>query len=135
MRRFPQIEKKRIVMTLNEVKAAIENNYKIVNAAIKVNEAKAAYIAAEKAHQAIEYDWSHKTSNDEWLARLEEYRKAEGNLKKAVNNFFKTVGVAPKKWDLGIKAIYAYNDYIDEHSGIYSTSPLEEISLYSLRCR
>lgn len=122
-------------MELNEIKNAIENNYKIVCAAIKVNEANAAYEAAEKAHEEIEYDYTHLTSNDEWMRRLDIARRAEGNLKKAVNAFFKTVGEKTQKFDLGFSAKLAFNKWIDEHSGYYCKSPLAEINIYSLKCR
>lgn len=123
-------------MELNEIKNAIENNYKIVCAAIKVNEANIAYEKAEQEHKAIDYDYTHKTSNDEWLRRLEIARKAEGNLKKAVNNFFKAVGEKPQKFDLGISAIYAYNKYIDKHYDYYDPTPFKKVNLYSLKiCR
>lgn len=122
-------------MTHNEIKTAIENNYKIVMAAIKVNEAYDAYVSAEKAHEEISYDWTHQTSNDEWLRRLEVKNRAEGNLKKAVNAFFKTVGKRAKKWDLGLEAKHAFNKYLREDCGWGGEKPLAEISLYSLVIR
>lgn len=120
-------------MTRNEIKTAIENNYKIVMAAIKVNEAYDALVAAEKAHDEIKYDWTHQTSNEEWLRRLEVKNRVEGNLKKAVNAFFKLVGQPTKKWELGLDAKYAFNDYL-RHAYFHDDGPIAEIQLCDLYC-
>ncbi|MBR0246044.1 MAG: hypothetical protein IJQ61_06220 [Bacteroidales bacterium] len=123
-------------MNINEIKSAIENNYKVVMAAVKVYEANEAYEAAEKAHEEVKYDWEHHSNNDEWLRLLDKKNKAEGLLKKAVNAFFKAVGKPAQKWDLGIEAKWAFNKYIRETCGWNTTEkPLTDISLYSLICR
>ena len=119
------------------MKNTVETIYKIQMAAIKVYEANEAYRTAENAHRQVEYDWTHKDTenNDLWMRLLEDSRTKEGLLKKAVNNFFKAVGEPTKKWDLGLQAIYDFNDYLDNHSGFYYKSPVPEFNIYNCKIR
>lgn len=119
--------------TVNEIKQAAENNYKVIMAAVRVYEANDIYEAAEKAHREIEYDFTHKTSNDEWFRRTEAMYKAEANLKRAANAFFKAVGEKPEKWNTAFSVKLAFNKYISESDGFgYIHKPLKDVSLYGL---
>lgn len=120
--------------TIEQIKNAAEHNYKVVMAAVKVYEANSIYEAAEEKFRGIKFDPTHATSNEGWLHAYEERNRAEGNVKKAVNQFLKSVGEEPKKWELAIQAIDSFKGYIRESGWLFKEKPLIEISLYDIVC-
>lgn len=127
-------------MEATEMRNVAEKIYKIQMAAIRVYEANESYQDAYKAHNEQPYDWTHKDQegNDRWMALTEDMNKKEGQLKKAVNSFFRAVDEPQlvQNWDLGLSAIFAYNKYIDEIRLFGRTNPIPSLSLNSFKaCR
>ena len=123
-------------MELNAIKAAAEKNYKVVMAAIKVNEAYAAYQEAEKAREGVEYSYEGPVGiNDRFFQLLDIAIQKEGILKRAVNNFFKVVGEPVQKFEFGIDAKWAFNKFIEENDGWCAPKLLKDVSLYSCKLR
>lgn len=127
-------------METKELRNTIETIYNIQMAAVKVIEANEAYLAAEKAHNEQPYDWTHedKEGNNKWCELLEEKTRKEGQLKRAVNAFFKAAGHPEKvqKWNLGFSAVLVYNKFIEDSYLFTNTSNLiPKFSLYDCRVR
>ena len=127
-------------METKELKNTIETIYKIQMAAVKVIEANEDYIIAKKAHESVTYDWTHKDqdNNNLWSSLTDKMYQKEGQLKKAVNNFFKVAGHPEKvqKWELGYSAVLEYNRFIED-SYLFSniSNLIPKFSLYDCRAR
>ena len=127
-------------MEAQEMKKTIETIYKIQMAAVKVIEANEDYLAAEKTLNEQPYDWTHKDveGNNRWCALLGDKIRKEGQLKRAVNAFFKAAGHPEKAqiWDLGFSAVLEYNKFIEDSYHFSNTSNLiPKFSLYNCRAR
>lgn len=129
-------------MTTQEKRAAIEKNYRIMNAALAVQEAWEAYRRAEDEHNIAFQKWfeMERTADNAFQyneAVCENHRtlaietKKEGLFKKAVNRFLKEIGRDPQSWKYTYDAQRKFNEAIRE-SEIYHNrrTPLENIGLY-----
>lgn len=126
-------------MSTEQIRNTIETIYKVQMAALRVIEANEAMLQAEVDRRGVEYNFrggdGSEENNRRYFALADAYYKKEAQVKRAVNGFFRAVGLEGQKWDTGFAAILAYNKYIDEHTGWYSHSPIPQFSLYECKAR
>ena len=117
---------------------AVEHNYKIQVAAVKVFAAEEVRKAAAEAHRHTTYD-VHKPFGDEGNRRFIETAdaedKADRDVKKAVKRFFELCGKdLPKDWRgmTGMQAYWEFGKYVKDFSFYHTErSPLDKFSIVS----
>ena len=121
---------------LAQLEGSINKNYSILMKALKDREAKAKRDYARTCADACEFDYENPTSEQSRLhiKLSDEYYKTEGEVKKAVNAFFRTSGQLPQRYEFAHHALKRFDDYILNTEVFHcEPSPFVKLSLYNIK--